>query len=142
MKKTIILTMVAALAMTPVQSFAKKNKTKYFKRKVVVEQTVTPVQEQPKDVAITDVASQLNGEWTMVSLHGKPVVTRDRAYIFLDFQNHEFYGNNGCNFINGKFSASDNARPQHHACLQQHHFHEDAVALQHGLSDFAQQQRQ
>ena len=106
MKKTIILAMVAALAMAPAQTFAKKSKTKYFKRKVVVEQTITPVQEQPKGVAITDVASQLNGEWTLVSMHGKPVVTRDRAYIFLDFKNHKFYGNNGCNFINGKFSAS------------------------------------
>lgn len=105
MKKTIILALISAIALSPADIFAKQKKTKYYKRKVVVEQaTVTP--EQPKDTPITDVASQLEGEWIMLSMHGKPITTRDRAYIYLDFRNHEFYGNNGCNFINGTFSAS------------------------------------
>jgi heat shock protein HslJ len=48
---------------------------------------------------------QLDGEWTIYSLRNKKVSTRERAYIYFDVKANRFYGNNGCNVINGDFSC-------------------------------------
>ena len=57
-------------------------------------------------MVITRPAQQLYGEWDIESLRKKPISTRERAYIYLDFKNHKVYGNNGCNSLNGKFQLS------------------------------------
>ncbi len=54
-------------------------------------------------IAITNVFDQLNGEWTIVTIKGEKVSTMERPFITFDFSNNRFYGNNGCNVINGAF---------------------------------------
>lgn len=59
-------------------------------------------------IGINNLEKQLYGEWNILTINNKKVSTRERAYIHLDFINHRLYGNNGCNVINGDFSANAN----------------------------------
>lgn len=59
-------------------------------------------------VGINNIEQQLYGEWNILTINNKKVSTRERAYIHLDFKNHRLYGNNGCNVINGDFTANAN----------------------------------
>ena len=62
-----------------------------------------------REIAITDPAKQLYGEWDIVSLRKKKVYTLERAYLYLDFAGgNKVYGNNGCNTINGTFQLNGN----------------------------------
>ena len=56
-------------------------------------------------VGVNDVAKQLGGEWNVVSVNGKNIPGEPRAYLHFDFKNNRLYGNNGCNYINGTFTA-------------------------------------
>ena len=113
MKKTIIIALLMAVVTAPASNawiFGKKKKKeekKYEKTEVVVAQ---PKAEQPKSttVTITDAPKQLYGEWTVETVRKKAFVSDERAYIYLDFNNHQFYGNNGCNVINGTFTQKGN----------------------------------
>lgn len=49
----------------------------------------------------SSIANDLEGEWTMITVRNKEVNTRDRAFIYFNFKDSIFYGNNGCNVING-----------------------------------------
>ncbi|MBQ2235299.1 MAG: META domain-containing protein [Muribaculaceae bacterium] len=108
MKKILIVVMSLALLMVPLDATARKKKKKTNdKQKVELEQPATaPAVEQ--NVVITDPNSQLYGEWNLWQLRKKDVNTQERAYIYLDFANHQFYGNNGCNAVNGHFSLAAN----------------------------------
>lgn len=99
MRKITILAVAAALCLLPAQAVAgKKNKAP---RVVPVVAQSAP---QPVRLAITRPAAQLSGEWTVISMRNKPIQTRERAYLLLDFATGRLYGNNGCNIINGQFS--------------------------------------
>ncbi len=108
MKKILIVVMSLALLMVPLDATARKKKKKTNdKQKVELEQpAAAPAVEQ--NVVITDPNSQLYGEWNLWQLRKKDVNTQERAYIYLDFANHQFYGNNGCNAVNGHFSLAAN----------------------------------
>lgn len=56
-------------------------------------------------VGINDIALQLGGEWNIISVGNKNVDPEPRAYLHFDFKNNRLYGNNGCNYINGTFTA-------------------------------------
>lgn len=43
----------------------------------------------------------INGEWTIYSVRGNIVTGEERPYITFDLAQKRFYGNNGCNYING-----------------------------------------
>ena len=105
MKKLTIITLIAALLLIPDTAMARKKKKKYEKSEVQIEQPQV-LDETPQPVVITRPAQQLYGEWDFESLRKKPISTRERAYIYLDFKNHKVYGNNGCNSLNGKFQLS------------------------------------
>lgn len=107
MKKFTIITLIIAMAMAPSTALGRKKNKKYQKREVQIEQTQT-VEQTPQPVIITNPAEQLYGEWDMESMRRKPISTHERAYIYLDFQNHKVYGNNGCNSLNGRFQLSGN----------------------------------
>ena len=94
--------LAAAMVLAPADAMARKKKTKYAKKEVAVEQTIT-AELTPQPVTITNAASQLYGEWNIQTIRNKPVLTRERAYLYLDFQSHKVYGNNGCNSLNGTF---------------------------------------
>ncbi|MCH4156735.1 MAG: META domain-containing protein [Muribaculaceae bacterium] len=51
-------------------------------------------------------ASLFSGEWTIVTIKSKKVYTRERAFVNFDSATKRFYGNNGCNTINGSFSVT------------------------------------
>lgn len=44
---------------------------------------------------------ELQGEWLIQVVSGQKVKGDDRPYIFFDINKNVFYGNNGCNVING-----------------------------------------
>lgn len=46
------------------------------------------------------------GEWTIYSVRGNLVKGEERPYITLDLAAKRFYGNNGCNYINGDLTLS------------------------------------
>ena len=86
----------------------KKKDNKYNKKTVKVDNIANA--EQPmQEVAVTNAAKQLYGEWDIVSIRKKKVYTLERAYLYLDFAGgNKVYGNNGCNAINGTFQLSGN----------------------------------
>lgn len=93
--------------MVPADALARKKKKKYEKKEVAIEQTIV-AEQTPTPITITDPAKQLYGEWNIMSIRKKPISTRERAYIYLDFVAHKFYGNNGCNTMNGTFKQTGN----------------------------------
>ena len=50
----------------------------------------------------------INGEWTIYSVRGNVVTGEERPYITFDLPAKRFYGNNGCNYINGDLVLGDN----------------------------------
>jgi len=111
MKKYIIVVLLMAFLMAPANMDARKKKDKKLeKRGVNVESVVTDVEQPKRELAITNPAQQLYGEWDIVMLRNKKkVYTLERAYVYLDFAGgNKVYGNNGCNTINGTFQLSGN----------------------------------
>lgn len=107
LKQITALLLIATLAMCPADSWARKKNKKYQKKEVKIEQTIT-ADHTPRPISITDAPKQLYGEWDIESIRKKPVLTRERAYIYLDFAAHKVYGNNGCNKMNGEFRQMGN----------------------------------
>ena len=111
MRKYIVFTLLIAMLLAPASMDARKKKDKKLeKRGVNVENVIADVDQPMREVAVTDPAKQLYGEWDIVMLRNKKkVYTRERAYLYLDFANgNKVYGNNGCNTINGTFQLSGN----------------------------------
>ena len=110
MRKYVIITLLLAMLMAPATMDARKKKDKKFNKKSVdVEQVVADVEQPMREIAVTDPAKQLYGEWDIVSIRKKKVYTLERAYVYLDFAGgNKVYGNNGCNTINGSFQLSGN----------------------------------
>ncbi len=110
MRKYIVITLLLAMLMAPATLDARKKKDKKMaKRTVVVENVIADVEQPRREVAVTDPAKQLYGEWDIVSMRKKKVYTLERAYLYLDFAGgNKVYGNNGCNTINGSFQLAGN----------------------------------
>lgn len=104
MKKIIILSLVLLATATQLTAASKKNK-KFDKTQIVTEQQTVQL-PQEKTITIINPSKQLYGEWTVESVRKKSLTNKERAYIYLDFNNSKFYGNNGCNTVNGKFKQS------------------------------------
>lgn len=107
MKNFTTIFLIAVLALVPSTTLGDKKNKKYQKREVQLEQPQV-VEATPQPVVITNPASQLYGEWDMETMRKKPIATRERAYLYLDFQHHKVYGNNGCNSLNGHFQLHGN----------------------------------
>ena len=107
MKRITIISLIIALLLAPAAASERKKKKKYEKKEVAIEQTIV-AEHKPAPVTITDPARQLYGEWDIETIRKKPISTRERAYLYLDFNAHKVYGNNGCNSINGTFKQSGN----------------------------------
>ena len=56
-------------------------------------------------VVAVPVDFSLNGEWTIFSVRGNEVSGEERPYVTFDLPAKRFYGNNGCNYINGDLSV-------------------------------------
>lgn len=48
---------------------------------------------------------QIGGEWTVYSVNNTLVTGEERPYVSLDLAQNRFYGNNGCNYINGDLTV-------------------------------------
>lgn len=63
--------------------------------------------EAPAQIAMPESpwveVPQLDGEWTVWTVDGKKVTGEERPYINFSNTEHRFYGNNGCNTLNGAF---------------------------------------
>ena len=55
----------------------------------------------PKSVTTASGNKELQGEWLIQMVSGQKVKGDDRPYIFFDVNKNVFYGNNGCNVLNG-----------------------------------------
>ncbi len=110
MRKYIVIGILMAMLIAPATMDANKKKDKKMaKRSVNVENVVADVEQPLREIAITNPAKQLYGEWDIVSMRKKKVYTMERAYLYLDFAGgNKVYGNNGCNTINGTFQLSGN----------------------------------
>lgn len=110
MRKYIIISLLLALMASPATLDARKIKDKKLdKRGVDVENVIADVDQPMRQVAVTDPAKQLYGEWDIVMMRKKKVYSLERAYLYLDFVGgNKVYGNNGCNTINGTFQLSGN----------------------------------
>ena len=106
MKHFIIYTLFAALllASSP-NAEARKKKTGHNKQAIELDENNLML-NQPQAIAVTDPEQQLYGEWEIESMKKKAVSTQERAYIYLDFNAHKIYGNNGCNALNGDFALN------------------------------------
>lgn len=78
-----------------------------------VQDTVTAAEASEKDKE-TLIAEQnnfsINGEWTIYSVRGNLVTGEERPYVTFDIPASRFYGNNGCNYINGDLTIEANRR--------------------------------
>ena len=111
MRKYIVISILLAMLLAPATMDARKKKDKKLeKRGVNIENVIADVEQPMREVAVTDPAKQLYGEWDIVMLNKKKkVYTMDRAYLYLDFAGgNKVYGCNGCNTINGTFQLSGN----------------------------------
>ena len=109
MRKYIVFALILALLMAPATMDARKKKDKKMEKRGVNIENVNAVEQPMQDVAITNPAQQLYGEWDIVSMRKKKVYSLERAYLYLDFAGgNKVYGNNGCNTINGTFQLSGN----------------------------------
>ncbi|MBD5267894.1 MAG: META domain-containing protein [Bacteroides sp.] len=71
------------------------------------ETQVEEIKDAPGDIVPNSV-EDLDGEWTIASVDGKKVTGEERPYINFSISDHRMYGSNGCNLINGSFSAKGN----------------------------------
>lgn len=53
----------------------------------------------------SSVDSRLDGEWTVYNLRGDKVTGEERPFITIALNEGRFYGNNGCNIVNGQVDA-------------------------------------
>ena len=109
MRKYIVFSLLLAMLLAPATMDARKKKDKKLeKRGVNIEHVVADVEQPMREIAVTDPAKQLYGEWDIVMLRNKKkVYSLERAYLYLDFVGgNKVYGNNGCNTINGTFQLS------------------------------------
>jgi heat shock protein HslJ len=98
-----------AVLMAPSTMDARKKKDKKMEKRGVNIENVNIVDQPMQEVAITNPAQQLYGEWDIVTMRKKKVYSLERAYLYLDFKGgNKVYGNNGCNTINGTFQLSGN----------------------------------
>lgn len=70
----------------------------------VSESSVTVDNVSAKEIA--DSNFTLNGEWTIYSVRGNLVSGEERPYVTFDLPAKRFYGNNGCNYINGDLAQT------------------------------------
>ena len=109
MRKYIVIALLIGVLMAPATMDARKKKDKKLEKRSVNVELVNDVERPMQEVAITNPAQQLYGEWDIVNMRKKKVYSLERAYLYLDFAGgNKVYGNNGCNTINGTFQLSGN----------------------------------
>lgn len=101
----VVIFILASILIVGCSTLKKSNKAK------VVEESVDTVNvgRVPNEIVINNPAKQVAGEWTFMSIKDKPVKTLERPFFTLDFSDNRFYGNNGCNVINGTFECDSSS---------------------------------
>ena len=78
---------------------------------IPVEETVT---KSANDTVITpkyvNYSLLLNGEWVVMEVNGEKVEGDDRPYFTFEATTGRYYGNNGCNTLNGTYLAESEGR--------------------------------
>ena len=74
MRKYIVLTILIAFLLAPATMDARKKKDKKYDKKTVNVEKITANVDQPmSEVAVTNPAQQLYGEWDIITLRKKKV---------------------------------------------------------------------
>lgn len=63
--------------------------------------TAAAVTAQKNPQGAVPAEFSINGEWTIYSVRENLVKGEERPYVTFDLSQKRFYGNNGCNYING-----------------------------------------
>lgn len=63
---------------------------------------------KPEQQTVSGNQSSLYGEWLIQTVNGQKIKGDDRPFLFFDLKNSLFYGNNGCNVLNGGLVFSAN----------------------------------
>lgn len=83
-------------------------------KKIDTPQKGTTVTEGGSPVSTQTVSSQaanekqISGEWYMVSVYNKKIVSENLPFLNFNITDGRVYGNNGCNVINGGFKITAN----------------------------------
>lgn len=128
MKKAYIAALVAALAIPAFQIQAAKPIKRAKKPKVEevpVTETRVPfgsdathaavgtsaevqaLMNEPMRIDLT-AADALQGEWTISKIQQETIEGEERPYIFFDLKEKRYYGDNGCNLMNGDIVLGKN----------------------------------
>lgn len=99
-KKIALIALVAISLSCTAQATDKKRTT--TDNSTTVERVAKVEPEEVVYFPSTFADSRLNGEWNIANVNGQKVTGEDRPFIGFDLAQRRFYGNNGCNLINGE----------------------------------------
>lgn len=68
-------------------------------------ETIAQEVKQMEQGATSTLPSTIDGEWTIYNVRGEKVSGEELPSITFVLSEHRFYGNNGCNILNGDFTA-------------------------------------
>ena len=107
--KTIKFIICVAVALVVTGCGILKKDSKIEKQTSNLSDTVTVSNDTMREIVVTDPATQIAGEWTMLTIDNKKISALKRPFITFDFAEKRFYGNNGCNIVNGTFSCDSSS---------------------------------
>lgn len=73
----------------------------------------------------------INGEWTIYSVRGNVVTGEERPYITFDLPAKRYYGNNGCNYVNGDLEVGEKGAIRMDNMISTMKFCNDAAEYEH-----------
>ncbi|WP_294176195.1 META domain-containing protein [uncultured Coprobacter sp.] len=63
--------------------------------------------ESKSTQSYTTSTELLSGNWNIISVDGKKIVSEEPAFLAFDLKEKRMHGNNGCNIINGELIVGD-----------------------------------
>ena len=123
-KKIALIALVAISLSYTAQATDKKRTT--TDNSTTVERVAKAEPEEIVYFPSTFADSRLNGEWNIDNVNGQKVTGEDRPFIGFDLAQRRFYGNNGCNLINGEAITDRNNRLQFGSMISTQRYCADA----------------
>lgn len=93
---------------TVAQPKTSKSKSFWKPKKKTIKIDASQAVKTTQEVAVTVTPEEIEGEWTVSTVNGEKVTGDERPFIYFETAQSRFYGNGGCNVINGNFSLDGN----------------------------------